>query len=250
MTTLVSPDLTGVFTVPEADWSAISKRVGVSIALHQAFEGPRMMPSFPALLAASQTWKATTFPSLIAQSTSLGEYADAAIGDFTSLQQSIDALGPAATVVPESLTTTVRDTLRRLHAATSTQADAFSALVSPIDAFRVASDGLDRDVAQTSIAQTFPATSAQTSAVADGIAHVEGRWTALRDDLAASNGDVDVTMPFLAGLGIAAAIVSWQRIKSETTAFAAMADGQQEYLSGSLIWILHPGPPALVEEHP
>jgi hypothetical protein len=248
MTTLVSPDLTTVFTVPEADWSAISKRVGVSIALHQAFEGPQMMPSFPSLLAASRTWRATTFPSLVTQSGSLGGYADTAIGDFTSLQQNIDALGPAATVVPESLKTTVRDTLRRLHAATSTQADGFTALVPPIDAFRVASDAMDRDVAQTSIAQTFPPTSAQTSTVADGIAHVEGRWTALRDDLAASTGDIDVTMPFLAGLGIAAAIVSWQRIKSEAAEFASMAAGQQEYLSGSLIWTLHPGEAELVNQ--
>jgi hypothetical protein len=245
MTTLVTSDLSTIFTVPEDDWSVISKRVGVSIALQQVFEGPGMLASFPAFLAAATTWKGSAFPSLVTQSAALVSYADTAIADFGALRSSIQQLGAGATTVPDSIKNDTRVKLQSLHASTSTLAAQFTALVPPIDALRIASDAYDAEIAASSIAQSFPPAVDQTATVAGAIGLVEGSWGSLRDDLHGTLTDVDVTMPFLASLGIEVALVAWQRIKTEAAAFAPLAAGQQDYLDGSLGWLVQGSRPVL-----
>lgn len=234
MTALVHDDVSKLFTVPASDWTAIDKRVGMCIRFQSMLSGPGMMPSFPALLAQSMVWRSSTFPSLVSQSGALGAYAASAIADFTPLQQRIAALDPAAASVPNDVAAAVRAALQRLHDSTVTQTNSFSALVQPIDAFRIASDGMDADLAHGSFAASFPAVTAHTAVISNAIAHVEGRWVALRDDLAGATGTIDITMPFLTSLGIAAAVASWTRIRDEAIAFGSMAAGQQQYLLGEV----------------
>jgi hypothetical protein len=235
MTKLASEDVAKLFTVPEAHWTAIDKRVGLAIRVEAiGAEMQKTMPSYPALLGTSYRWKSSTFPGVVSQSAAVSHYAADQIQAFSLLRDEIAALPPSTQVVPAPLAYLAREALRRLHEATAVQAGTAAALSKPIDDFRIVNDAVDTDIARMPI-RSWPSVAAQTHAVAQGISHVEGTWSALVTDLQAMTNDgVAITMPFLMGLEIDVALASWRRIRTESTAFGSMAAGQQQYLDGRI----------------
>jgi hypothetical protein len=86
------------------------------------------------------------------------------------------------------------------------------------------------NIIQNSLGHIWQPITDITTAVDKATGLVNGAFQAINSDLkAATSNQIDVTMPFLEGLSITAAIQAWQRIQSETAAFPSMANDQKQY---------------------
>ena len=62
------------------------------------------------------------------------------------------------------------------------------------------------------------------------VALVTGEWSAISDDLKNTlSNSVDLSIPFLESLNIDAAIVTWQNVQNEASAFTALVAGQTQF---------------------
>jgi hypothetical protein len=70
--------------------------------------------------------------------------------------------------------------------------------------------------------------------VEQGAGAVVGAWQAITDDFnAVTAASIQSMVPFLLPLELTEAAESWTNLAPEPAAFASMAQGQQQYLSGA-----------------
>ena len=232
---LTSTSLGSLFVISESDWTAVSKRVGLtSLTKEIAGQVAKYLPDFPQLVQVCQRWKDVTFPGIVTQSRNLSAYSAQAIQSFTALQQKIAQLQPH-----EELPPAVRDEAEKdlgvLAQSTATIGGAFSELEGQIATFSKVNQVVDADITNYTARLSPEWKSIQTSvdAVDRATGRIRGAWQAINNDLqSVVTGKIPITTPFLLGLDIHSALLSWQILQQESTAFPSLAQGQDRYLTG------------------
>jgi hypothetical protein len=236
--TIASDDVASLFSIPEDDWTAINKRVGlVWLARDIVTSIEQYLPNFPALETASQTWKDATFPALVQQAGAITTYSGQAISSFTTLQTATQALDPNAPL-PPTVQSQAQTALDALAASSATIAASAKSLGDDVAAFTTQNQIVDAKINDYVgvLGSDWTVLTAETESVDQAVGLVRGSWSAIVDDLRnVASGQITITTPFLLGLDIASALLSWQHIQAEAGAFATMAGGQGQYLDGS--WV-------------
>jgi hypothetical protein len=233
---LTSDALGALFAVPESDWTAISKRVGLAIfAKSIAGYIAQRLPTFPDLLAACEQWQAVTFPALVAQSTGLAGFSNDSIQAFQRLQTTLVGLDPGKDL-PAATRAQAQDALDQLAQQTRALNGAFGLLAADIAAFTAANDVVDStiDAYVAQLGPTWEAISASTGAVDGATGIVLGASGAIASDLDnIASGAITITTTFLLGLDIEVALAQWNSLAAEASAFISLAKGQEQYLTGA-----------------
>lgn len=233
---LTDNGLGAIFTIPAADWTTISQRVGIVHLLADIEnEVARTIAGFPALLTACEAWRTATFPGLVAQAASLAGLCTQSIGAFTALQQSIAGLAPDAPL-PPALQTQASEAIDALHDSSVLAARQVSALAAAVASFRDANDVADAQLAVYAqrLGPDWVSLVPSTTALGNATGLVDGSWSAITADLGElASGTIAITTELLLSLGIASALLSWTSLRDEAQAFASLADGQTAYLDGS-----------------
>lgn len=235
---LTTDSLIALYTIPEQDWIAISKRVGgvLVVASDPGYKNkmPHVFPHFNQVLKSCQEWKDTTFPGLVSQSGALHDYASQAITDFQQVKTEIANLEKDIPSPMDNVKQKVKATIERLQQATIPLNNAFFTLSGQFSEFHDANEQFDTDIStfkEKPIWMEIVFGSIQV--LEDAIGQVVGGWQAITSDLEdVVSGKIDITMPFIMELDIDVALKSWKRIQIETDCFRSMANGQQKYLSG------------------
>jgi hypothetical protein len=244
-TVLASNALNSLFNISADDWAEISKRVGlVEVTRNLESEVAQYLPSFPSLVTASDTWTATTFPGLVTQAQALAAYSHTAQVTFGDLKSALDDanLDPAAPL-PAVLAAKAQGALLAVTASTKQLAFEFTVLSGQLTNFTRVNQTADSDI--NAFVQRFGdawgSLLGETRALETAVEQVLGAWSALSTDLgAAVPAGVDLTMGLLAGLGIDEALLIWQSLERNASAFPALAADQQVYLSGQ--WLASGAP--------
>lgn len=230
---LTNESVAQLFTVPESDWTAINKRVGVTeYAKGIASEISQMLPKYPQLVSACDLWMSTTFPGLISHSTALVNYADQSTQQFTDLQNALNALGPNTNPLPSAIQSQAQTALNNLQQTSNTLGAQFDTLSQQVSDFATVNGEIDTEIThyQSQLGPWWAPIGATISKVDGATGHVKGVWLAINSDLQnALSGQIDVTDSFLLGLDINVALSAWASIKTEATAFGTMANGQMQY---------------------
>jgi hypothetical protein len=230
---LTDKSVAQLFTVPESDWTAINKRVGVTeYAKGIASEISQMLPKYPELVTACDLWMSTTFPGLISHAAALANYADQSTRQFTDLQNALAALGNNTNPLPPAVQSQAQSALNDLQQTSKTLGTQFTTLSQQVSDFASINSQVDEEIThyQTQLGQWWAPIGAKISTVDNATGHVKGVWSAISSDLQnALSGQLDITNSFLMGLDISVALSDWATIKTEATAFGAMANGQTQY---------------------
>jgi hypothetical protein len=230
---LTNKSVAQLFTVPESDWTAINKRVGVTeYAKGIAAEISQMLPKFPQLVTACDLWMSTTFPGLISHATALANYADQSTQQFTALQNALAALGTATNPLPPAVQSQAQAALSNLQRTSKTLGAQFNALSQQVSDFASINGQIDMEIThyQSQLGPWWAPIGATISKVDNATGLVKGVWAAITSDLQnALSGQLDMTDSFLMGLGISVALSDWASIKTEATSFGTMASGQTQY---------------------
>jgi hypothetical protein len=232
---LTSESLGSLFTIPESDWTQISKRVGLAILARDiSAQIARYLPDFPALVTVSESWKDRTFPGLVAQSASLPSYCVRARGDFSGLQQRISGLDPGKPL-PPALKQEAETVIGRLAESSAPLAQAFRGLAVQVGEFTSVNQRIDAKIKSYTdrLGPDWKSIDPAAGAVSRATGLVLGAWLAISSDLSAVvSGRIPVTTPLLLGLGIASALLAWENVQREAEEFGRIAKGQERYLSG------------------
>ena len=229
---LTNSHLGDLFTVPRADWQAISQRVGMTLLAEGiAPTIGRFLPSFPELVAVCRQWKDTTFPNVVSQSAHLGAYASSAIDRFSALRELISAATPSLLpLVKQQAETELVELLR----STQQLAEDFEPLTGQVRSFAFENDAVDAQINAYAgrLGPGWTSIRPATQAVDVAVGRVLGTWQALADDLSAiACGRIGIKLPIL-GLQIEVALKSWSSLQQEAKAFASLAETQRPYLDG------------------
>lgn len=222
-----------LFTVPADDWTAINTRVGVVMAVSQIqIDVSQYLPGYPSLLASSQLWKSNTFNGLIGYSKSLADYASIAIADFSSLDQSVKSIAAQGVSMPDDVKRQTTALLQKLAGDTAAMGTISNTLSGQILQFLNDNRIVDAQIAEHKDALNFlwPSIEAAIALIENSAGLVAGEWKAISDDLSdVLSSDIDITIPFVESLNIDAAVISWQSLQTEASAFPSMAAGQEKY---------------------
>lgn len=233
---LSDPSVGSLFTVPESNWTAISKRVGITV-LASAIAPiiGRTLADFPKLETACQAWRNATFPGMVGLSADIGTFATTAAADLKSLQGPISQLNPGD-AVPASTAKLVQTTLGKLAQNMLPLNTQCNALNTQVQSFATENQIVDGQV-QNYVKYLGPNWQSLTSdvpAVEAATGLVEGAWKAISNDFnAVATGAIPITTALLLSLDLQSAILAWTNLGPEATAFASLAQGQQQYLSGA-----------------
>lgn len=233
---LTSEALADVFTVPQSDWTAISKRVSL-VMLAEAIAGEiaQTLPEFPKLLSACRGWKAATFPGLVAQSRALADYAGDALVRFTALQGEVAELDPDC-APPAAVRATALAALSELAQRSATLQRAFESLSDALAAFTIENEVVDAQVGAYAarLGPDWQSIAAPSAALDQASGRVKGTWLAIASDLnRVAQGRIDITTAFLLDLELQVALNTWSSLRREARAFAALATDQERILSGA-----------------
>jgi hypothetical protein len=232
---LVSLSMGSLFSVPESSWTQISKRVGLAILTKDIADAvAQYLPDFPALVAASQVWKDETFPDMVAKSKALSDYCLEAVRGFEGVRKDIAGLDPNKPL-PDPIRRQAQAVFDALDRSTSALNVAFTHLAERIMTFTTLNNVVDAKILsyRKRLGDQWAELTKDTQAVDDAVGLVLGVWSAITDDLnAVATGKISITTSFLLGLDIEFAIRSWNDLKEQTKAFAGMANGQSDYLTG------------------
>ncbi|HEU5003918.1 MAG TPA: hypothetical protein VFW71_14240 [Actinomycetota bacterium] len=236
MTVLADEAVAAVLVVPENDWTAISKRVGLAaLASDIASSIQVYLPHFGDLVAASAIWASTTFPGIVDESRLLAKYCSQAQSAFGELSRSLQGLGPNDPL-PPAVRTEAQGVIENLAASTAVQDGTCKALFAAVLTFTTVNQTVDGAIAEYArrLGPDWAAITASTAAVNQATGRVLGGWQAITDDIGAiARGQVPVTTALLLGLGIDEAIREWAALERACADFARLADGQAGYLNGS-----------------
>ena len=231
MTVLANSSAESIFVIPEKEWTAINMRVGEVLTVQKIQSTvASFLPGYPSLLSSSQLWQHSTFNSLISESGDVAKYIDKSISNFTNLKIKVDNVKNDD--VPKYLQVETLSLLQILADDTNALATASKNLSSTMIAFLN-----DNKVVDAQIAKSKNALGIFWNGIGDIIntlenaaGHVTGSWQAIADDLNVTLASpISVTMPFIESLNIEAALVQWQSLKSEATAFPSMVGEQSKY---------------------
>lgn len=233
---LTSDALADVFTVPQSDWTAISKRVSLVI-LAEAIAGEiaQALPEFPKLLGVCRSWKATTFPGLVEQSRALADYAGEALIRFTALQGDVAGLDPNREP-PAAVRATALVALSKLAQHSAALQNAFEPLSDALAVFTTENEVVDAQVGTYAarLGPDWQSITAPSAALDQAIGRVKGTWLAIASDLnRVVQGQIDITTAFLLGLELQVALNTWSGLRREASAFAALSADQERILSGA-----------------
>lgn len=233
---LANPSAGALFAVPQDNWTAISKRVGLTI-LASAIAPiiGRTLTEFPKLETACQAWRTTTFPGLTSLSASIGAFATTAASALTALQAPISRLAPDDPV-PAATAALVKSTLGSLARAMAPLNSQCDELNSQVQAFAGENQIVDAQVEAyiKALGPNWQSLAGDLPAVQSATGLVEGAWQAISNDFnAVADGSIALTTALLLSLDLQAAILAWQNLGPEATAFASLAQDQQQYLSGA-----------------
>lgn len=230
---LTNNSVTQLFTVPESDWTAINKRVGVTeYAKGIASEISQMLPKYPELVTACDLWMSTTFPGLISHATALANYADQSTQQFTDLQNALAALGTKTSPLPSAVQSQAQSALNNLQQTSKSLGAEFNTLSQQVSDFASINSQVDEEIThyKSQLGPWWATIGEKISTVDNATGHVKGVWLAINSDLqSALSGQLDITDSFLMGLDIGVALSAWASIKTEATAFGTMANGQRQY---------------------
>jgi hypothetical protein len=232
----LTSDALGAFArVKEADWTAISRRVGTVVLAEGAVEYiGRYLHQFPKLLAVCKKWRAKTFPGLVDHVWHLESYADQAIDGFAVLSRAVAGMDPRAPV-PSSVAAQATKALQDLARSTATLSQEFSRLEVDVREFYTENSLADQEIDAYSaqLGPSWKSIAEPTSAVQNATGLVMGAWQGLCDDLGhLASETITITTPYLLSLDIEGALVSWAALSDEAVAFIEMAAGQDAYMSG------------------
>lgn len=230
---LTNTSVAQLFTVPESDWTAMNKRVGVvEFSKGIADQISQVLPKFPQLVTACDLWMSTTFPGLVSHAQGLAAYADHFTQQFTDLQNALAALGPDTNPLPEGVRLQAQAVLQDLQQTSKTLGAEFDALSRQVTDFASANSEVDAELArlQSQMGPGWAPLGAIISKVDQATGLVRGVWSAITSDLDnALSGPLDITDAFLMGLDTSVALSTWATIKEEAAAFGVIANGQTQY---------------------
>jgi hypothetical protein len=232
---LVNKSIGDLFTIPEADWTVISERVGLALlARDVSSQIAAYLPDFPALITASDRWKNHTFPALIGESSALPPYCRSAKEDFSGLQQQLSAQDPYRPLSPE-LKAEAEVVLARLSQSSIPRARAFQDLVGELMVFASVNQLIDEKIRSYTdrLGPEWRSIEPSVGKVSRASALVLGAWAAISSDLSfVVSGSIPITTTLLFSLGLSSALLAWTNISREAEAFLPIAHGQEKYLSG------------------
>lgn len=237
MPNLASNSVVNIFMIPASSWTVINQRVGIVLKAspYQVFFN-QLVPSYPNLLTSSQLWQSSTFNSLISQSQALATYAATAISSFSHLNVDVKAaIQSGSGTVSDSLKQETIAILQKLSSDTTALAASTDLITQQVLTFLNNNKVVDNEVEQHK--DIFDEFGINWNTVTDylitlenDIGLVTGGWSAISDDLKNTlSNSVDLSIPFIESLNIDAAIVTWQNIQNEASAFTALVAGQTQY---------------------
>lgn len=233
---LSSPCAGQLFTIAVSDWTAISKRVGLTILAQDISQFiAQRLPSFPALESACQAWSATTFPSLVSHASQVTVYCDQSTASFGRLKSTLATLNPDD-ALPENVRLQAVQALSALATSTINLSSECNNLALQVRAFLAVNEIVDKQILdyEKQLGAGWPSLEAQRMTLEAALGHVVGGWQAISDDLSAIAAQkIPITITLLLSLEIQSALLSWQNLRAEAVAFAALAQGQQQFLSGA-----------------
>jgi cell division protein ZapA (FtsZ GTPase activity inhibitor) len=233
---LSDPSAGALFTISESNWTAISKRVGITILANAI--APiigQTLSEFPKLEIACQAWANTTFPGLVNLSANIGRFAATAAADLRTLQGPISQLNPGD-AVPQSTANLVKTTLGTLAQQAQPLNSQCNALDAQVQAFATENQIVDAQVENyiKYLGPNWQSLASDMPAVETAAGRVEGAWTAITNDFnAIATNQIQITTTLLLSLDLQSAVLAWTNLGPEAAAFASMAQGQQQYLTGA-----------------
>ncbi len=232
---LVNEAVGSLYTVPENDWTEISKRVGLALlAKDISHHIAQYLPDFPALVTACERWKTHTFPSLVAESASLPSYCSQAREDFSKLQQQLAGQDPNRPL-PAPLQQEAQTVLTRLSESSTPRERAAKDLVAELMSFVAVNQLIDAKIKSYTerLGPQWKSIDPSAGAVSRASSLVLGAWAAISSDLSyVVSGRIPVTTALLLGLGISSALLAWENLQREAEQFSHIAQGQEKYLNG------------------
>lgn len=230
---LSNTSVSELFTIPNSDWTAVNKRVGVVLVAKKiASEISTMFIDYPALLTQCETWQLTTFNGLIAESQALAKYANTAITTFSALNSKIKPLIKNGAPVTEVIQVEIKTALQQLNASTKIIVTQFTTLNKTLSAFLTANEVVDKEweTIKNNYGNFWTSIETEILSFENSTQHLLSVWSAIKDDLnSATNPDIIVDIPFIESLNIDAAIVKWQTIYNEANAFPTAVSNQKQY---------------------
>jgi hypothetical protein len=232
---LVNESIGSLFVIPEADWTEISKRVGLALLAKDISDHiARYLPDFPALVAVCETWKNRTFPGLVAQSKSLPAYCIRARAEVSKLRDKVSGLKPTDPLPPD-LKREAEAVISMLADSSGPQERAFKDLAVDLTAFTSVNQLIDTKIKSYTdrLGPEWKSIDPAAGAVSRASGLVLGAWVAITSDLAAVvSGRVPVTTALLLSLELSSALLAWENVQREAEEFSRIAPGQEKYFSG------------------
>lgn len=231
MLNLANHSTAQLFSIPAEDWTAINQRVGEVLYVKniQAYI-TQYLPGYAALLNSSQVWKDNTFNGLVSEATNIANYAATAITNFNRLNEQVKQIN--GNTVPDDLKNETIRLLNDLASSTTPIAAASTNLSNQVHTFLTDNQVIDGQMAKNKdrLGIFWEPLGAIINALEDAAGQVTGTWQAIATDLNnAITSPIEVTMPFIQSLSINAALVSWQKLQEEASAFPSMAQNQTKY---------------------
>jgi hypothetical protein len=227
---LVSDSIGQLYCVPAHDWTQVQERVDLVVQVQNSPLADlvrRLLPGFPALLSSCTNWKQSTLPALRTQAQAVADYAATAISNFTALNQAVKTISDETGSVPDALKQQTLTLLQQLASDTVQLNSNFGAVSSQLLTFWSDNVAVDAQIAayQEQLGQLWPPIQASLAALEQATGLVTGEWQALANDLTTTLASpIDVTMPFLEGLNLDAALMSWRNVQMEANAFPTVVD--------------------------
>jgi hypothetical protein len=232
---LVNESVGSLFTVPERDWTEISKRVGQAVLAKDISNRiAQYLPDFPALVTACERWKDHTFPGLVVEATNLPGYCSRAREDFSRLQQELAGQDPNRPL-PPLLQQEAQTVLARLSESSTPRERASKDLVAELMAFVSVNELIDAKIKSYTdlLGPEWKSIDPSSGAVSRASSLVLGAWVAISSDLSyVVSGRIPITTALLLSLGISSALLAWENLQREAEQFSPIAQGQKKYLNG------------------
>lgn len=193
------------------------------------------LPEFPKLETACQLWASTTFPGLVGLSTGIATFAATAATRLSQLSRSISQVVQGGTI-SKATADQVTSALAALAAQAAPLNTQCNALYGQVQAFRTENQIVDAQVQNyiNVLGPNWQSLGGDIPPVEQGAGAVAGAWQAITDDFnAVTAAGIQSMDPFLLPLELNEAADSWTNLAPEPAAFASLAQGQQQYLSGA-----------------
>lgn len=226
-----------LYVVPEDQWTAINRRVGLTVLAGGIGDVvDHVLAQFGELLRQSKIWQSHTFPGLLDDATSAAQLATAAHRDLGSIAAQLGSFPTSTTDLPAALAADAAAAIGRIHDGATALASSATALSDLVFAFRTINIAIDGELLalQGSLGPLWAPVGDSIVAIENALGSVTGRWGAIASDLAdVVNHAVPLTLPFVAGLVIDSELDDWASLANEATAFAAYGPSQTGYMDGT-----------------